>query len=44
MFIDHDYVYGNEIFENSDYAEEEPVYEDNSVNTLTGCPGICKLN
>jgi len=39
---DHDYVYGNEIFENSDYAEEEPVYEDNSVNTLTGCPGTLR--
>jgi len=36
-----DYVYGNEIFENSDY-NEEPLYEDNSVNTLTGCPGTLR--
>jgi len=38
---DQDYMYGNEIYENSDY-NEEPLYEDNSVNTLTGCPGTLR--
>ena len=42
-YYDDDYVHGNEIFENSDY-NEEPVYEDNSVNTLTGCPGNLQAN